>query len=305
MALAHHLKTTKRTTVIVGALAAGGALLFAAQAASAQECTREVLQRSAEDYIAAQETADWTNMHMALWVDYNEQLQNATLSTGVLTKPMKVDFHRELLDTAACKLFAEVVIADPAHPYVIGTVITNGGGPGATGPDFVGGVSSVVTDKANGWLFNPANTMKYSKAENWSPIPRADRDSRETLQAAADAYLDLFNNKNAKVPWGTPCARLEGGAYTSRAQPGSLNPDDSCNVGVPSGVPIVDRAYVIDPDLGAVTVLSHFGKDQEPDSHTFRVEHGKIKYVHTITACIKVANCGVKTSPAPQAQASR
>ena len=52
---------------------------------------------------------------------------------------------------------------------------------------------------------------------------------------------------------------------------------------------------------GAVAVLSHFGKDQEPDFHTFRVEHGKIKYVHTITACVKVANCGIKPSPAAQA----
>ncbi|MGZ3277776.1 MAG: hypothetical protein ACXWKY_18295, partial [Caulobacteraceae bacterium] len=117
------------------------------------------------------------------------------MSTGILSHPMKVDFHRELLDTAACKVFSEVVIADPAHPHVIGTVISTGGGPGITGPDVVGGISSVVTDKANGWLFNPANTKKYSEAENWGPIPAADRDSRQVLQAAADAYLNLFNDK--------------------------------------------------------------------------------------------------------------
>jgi hypothetical protein len=304
MALIHNRKITSRTSVILGAVAAGG-LLFAAHSASAQGCTRDILQGTADDYIAAQETADPTKMHMGLWVSYNEQMQDATMATGVLSKPMKVDFHRELLDTTACKIFSEVVIVDPAHPYVIGTVIQNGGGPGIVGPDVIGGIDSVWTDKKVGWLFNPANTKKYSEAENWGPIPAADRDSRQTLQAAADAYLDLFNNKNAKVPWGTPCARLEGGAYTSKAQPGSLNPDDSCNVGVPSGVPIVDRNYVIDPDLGAVSVLSHFGKDQEPDFHTFRVEHGKLKYVHTITACINKPNCGLPASPPPQAQASR
>ena len=304
MARTHDRKTTTRTSEVIGALAIAG-LLFAAQSASAQGCTREILQATADRYIAAQEAADPIKMRMGLWVNYNEQLEDATMATGVLSKPMKVDFHRDLLDTTACLVFSEVVIADPAHPYVIGTMITNGGGPGITGPDIIGAISSVVTDKANGWLFNPANTLKYSKAETWSPIPQADRDSRETLQAAADAYLDLFNNKKAKVPWGSPCARLEGGAYTSKAQPGALNPDDSCDVGVPSGVPIVDRTYVIDPDLGAVSVLSHFGKAQEPDVHTFRVEHGKIRYVHTITACIKVANCGVKAPPAPQAQATR
>ena len=304
MALARDRKITNRTSMMLGALAAGG-LLFAAHSASAQGCTREILQGTADSFIAAQETADPTKLYMGLWVDYNEQLQGQAMSTGVLSKPMKVDFHRALYDTENCRIFLEIVIADPAHPYVIGSIIQNGGGPGIAGPDVIGGINSVVTDQKNGWLFNPANTKKYSEAENWGPIPAAERDSRQVLQAAADAYLDLFNNKNAKVPWGTPCARLEGGAYTSKAQPGSLNPDDSCNVGVPNGVPIVDRTYVIDPELGAVSVLSHFGKDQEPDFHTFRVEHGKIKYVHTITACIKVPNCGVKGGPPPQAQASR
>ena len=53
--------------------------------------------------------------------------------------------------------------------------------------------------------------------------------------------------------------------------------------------------------LQAVTVVNHFGTNAEPDSHTFRVEHGKIRYVHTITAC-KIANCGLKLSPEIQAQ---
>ena len=121
--------------------------------------------------------------------------------------------------------------------------------------------------------------------------------------ASADAYLNLFNDKTVQVPWGTPCARLEGGLYTSKSAPGQpLAPTDTCNVGVPSGVPIVDRTYVIDVPHGAVAVLSHFGKAQEPDFHVFRIEHGKLKYVHTITACVKVANCGVKVSPQVEAQ---
>jgi hypothetical protein len=277
-----------------GALAAG-AMLLSATSALAQGCTRQDLQDTVSDYLAAQAAGDNTKLQMILWVDYNEQMQNATMSTGLLSKPLKIDFHRALLDTTSCSVFIEEVVTDPAKPMVIGQIVNTRGGS-------VSGMQVVYTDKANGWLFNPASTLKYSKAENWSPIPAADRDSRATLQAAADAYLNLFNDKTVKVPWGTPCARLEGGLYTSKAQPGSLNPDDSCNVGVPSGVPIVDRTYVIDPELGAVSVLSHFGKDQEPDFHTFRVEHGKIKYVHTITACIKVANCGVKVSPNVQAR---
>jgi hypothetical protein len=277
----------------LGAVLAGGLLLAAAPAFAQGGCSRDSLQTAAENYVAAQAAGDPFKMHMGLWVDYNEQLQNASMSTGVLSKPQKIDFHRNLLDTATCKTFTEMVITDPAHPYVIGTVVSVGG---MGGPGEVGGISSVVTDKANGWLFTPANTMKYSQAENWSEIPAAERDSRDTIVAAANAYLDLFNDKNVKVPWGAPCERLEGGLYTGKGAPGVSLPDDSCNVGVPSGVKIVNRAYVVDEALGAVAVVSNFGAGASPDVHTFRVEKGKIRYVHTITAC-STANCGLKLSP--------
>jgi hypothetical protein len=283
---------------MLGVLVAGG-LMFAAAPAFAQGgCSRDAMQATADSYLAAQATADPFKMHMGLWVDYNEQLQNATMSTGVLSKPLKIDFHRTLLDTAACKTFIEYVVTDPANPYVIGTVVSTGG---LGGPGDVSTISSVITDKVNGWLFSPANTLKYSQAENWSEIPPADRDSRATIIAAADAYLDLFNDKNVKVPWGAPCERLEGGLYTGKGGPGVSAPEDSCNVGVPSGVKIVNRTYVVDEALGAVAVVSNFGAGASPDVHTFRVEKGKLRYVHTITAC-STTNCGLKLSPEIQAR---
>jgi len=283
---------------VLGALLASGLLLASAPALAQGRCDREGLQAVAEAYVDAQQTANPFKMKMGLWVTYNEQLELGTMSTGLLSKPLKIDFHRNLLDTTACKTFSEIVVADPANPYVIGSVVSVGG---LGGPDEVSTVDVIYTDKVNGWLFSPANTLKYSKAENWSEIPAAERDSRATIIAAANAYLDLFNDKNVKVPWGTPCERLEGGLYTSKAAPGATLPDDSCAVGVPSGVKITDRAYVVDETLGAVAVLSRFGGNASPDVHTFRVEHGKLRYVHTITAC-KVSNCGLKLSADIQAR---
>ncbi len=282
----------------LGAVLAGGMLLAAAPALAQGRCDREGLQAVAEAYVDAQQTANPFKMHMGLWVTYNEQMELGTMSTGLLSKPLKIDFHRNLLDTTACKTFTEMVVTDPANSYVIGTVVSVGG---LGGPDEVSTIDAVYTDKVNGWLFSPANTLKYSKAENWSEIPPAERDSRATIIAAANAYLDLFNDKTVKVPWGSPCERLEGGLYTSKAAPGATLPDDSCNVGVPSGVKITDRTYVVDETLGAVAVQSHFGGNSSPDIHTFRVEHGKLRYVHTITAC-KVSNCGLKLSPEIQAR---
>lgn len=284
---------------VLGSALAGGLLLAAAPAfAQGGGCNRDGLQAVAEAYVAAQTTADPFKMHMGLWVTYNEQMELGTMSTGLLSKPLKVDFHRNLLDTVTCKTFSELVVTDPANPYVIGAVVSVGG---LGGPDEVSTIDAIYTDKVNGWLFSPANTLKYSKAETWSEIPAAERDSRATIIAAANAYLDLFNDKTVKVPWGSPCQRLEGGLYTGKGAPGTSSPEDSCNVGVPSGVKITDRAYVVDETLGAVAVLSHFGANSSPDVHTFRVEKGKLRYVHTITAC-KVSNCGLKLSPEIQAR---
>ena len=99
------------------------------------------------------------------------------------------------------------------------------------------------------------------------------------IQAAADAYLDIFNNKKVVVPWGTPCARLEGGSYTGKGLP-----TDSCNVGIPSSEDLTNRRYVIDETVGAVDVFLNFGGATGlPDSHQFRIESEKIRYVHTLT----------------------
>jgi hypothetical protein len=70
---------------------------------------------------------------------------------------------------------------------------------------------------------------------------------------------------------------------------GNGSPTDSCDVGVPSGVNIANRRFVVDPTIGAVVVYCTFGAGNAnggsgaPDTHLFRVENGKLKYVHTLT----------------------
>ena len=105
------------------------------------------------------------------------------------------------------------------------------------------------------------------------------------LVAAANAYLDAFlEGKKDLVPWGYPCNRTEGGAHA-----GNGSPRDSCDVGVPSGVNISNRRFVVDPTIGSVVVYCTFGAGNAtggsgaPDTHLFRVENGKLRYVHTLT----------------------
>jgi hypothetical protein len=282
--------------LFAAAALAGGLVLGAAPAfAQGFGCSQADLKAATDGYLATQASGDLGKMPMTLWVNYTEQGQDGTMSTGVISKPLKIDFHRSLFDTKSCQSFTEVIVTDPAHPWVLGVVLQVRGGQ-------IGAIQMLATDHDKGWLFNAANTLKYDQAETWTEIPAAERDSRDAILNAADAYLDLFNDKTVKVPWGSPCERLEGGMYTGKGAPGVSLPDDSCNVGVPSGVKIVDRQYVVDESLGAVAVISTFGNNQLPDVHTFRIEHGKLRYVHTITVC-KTYNCGFKLPDQLQAKA--
>ena len=98
-------------------------------------------------------------------------------------------------------------------------------------------------------------------------------------------YLDAFlEGKIDQVPWGFPCVRIEGGAYTGRGRD-----DDSCEVGVPAGVNITNRHFVVDEVTGSVVVFCTFGAggpnggSGSADTHLFRVEKGKLRYAHTLT----------------------
>ncbi|KAL7624928.1 hypothetical protein AAE478_004142 [Parahypoxylon ruwenzoriense] len=241
--------------------------LIAAQAAA--QCTRESLIAATDSLLAAQTEGKPDGISpLAESVAYLEAFKTADIKTGILSHPLKIDFNRSLHDTTACATYTEIIVTDASHPYVLGTQMRFADGN-------IANISTLVTDQGD-WLFNATGTYYWASREKWDVIPEADRDSREVIQAAADAYADIFNDKSVTVPWGSPCARLEGGAYT-----GSGSDSDRCDVGIPNGVQLVNRRYVIDETLGAVDVFIDFAS--VPDSHEFRVEKGKIRFVHTLT----------------------
>ncbi|TFK18618.1 hypothetical protein FA15DRAFT_729277 [Coprinopsis marcescibilis] len=233
------------------------------------QCSYSSLQQVTANYVTSQLTGDPGPLTSA--TTYTENFKPADISTGILAQPLRIDHNRSLHDTTQCATYTEIIVANGPAQYVIGTQIRLLDG-------VVNQVDSIITTEGD-WIFNATGTLYYASREDWFTIPEAERDTREVIQAGADAYLDLFNDPTVDVPWGTPCARLEGGAYTGRGLP-----TDSCNVGVPSGVPIVNRRYVIDETVGTVDTFVDFnGPGGRPDSHEFRLEKGKLRYIHTMT----------------------
>lgn len=240
-------------------------------------CTRGGLQDAVDLYVEAQSTGDLANMPLANGLGYWENEQRIDIDDGLIMKALEIDHHRSLLDADSCQTFTEVIVTDEEEPYVLGTRMR-------VNHDKIAEIEIIWTTTGY-WLFNADAYLRYSSSEDWSPIAAEQRDSRGTLVAAANAYLDAFlEGKIDQVPWGFPCVRIEGGAYTGRG-----SPDDSCEVGVPAGVNIANRRFVVDEVIGSVVVYCTFGAggpnggSGSPDTHLFRVENGKLRYVHTLT----------------------
>ena len=246
-------------------------------------CVRSGLQRAVDLYIEAQTKGDTSGLPLPPGVGYVENMERVDIATGLISTPLKIDHHRSLLDESTCQTFTEVIVTNPEKPYVLGTRLR-------VNHDKIVEIEILWTTTGY-WLFNAENYLKYSSTEDWGPIRAEARDSRSTLIAAANAYLDAFlERKIDRVPWGFPCVRVEGGAYTGRD-----SPTDSCEVGVPAGVNIVNRRFVVDEVIGSVVVFCTFGAggptggSGSPDTHLFRVENGKLRYVHTLTHLLQSA----------------
>lgn len=237
--------------------------------AAAANCTREFLGTSADSLVAAQTSGKPSLLKpLSDSLVYRENYAAATFKSGILATALKIDHSRHSLDTTQCATYTELISATGPKPYVIGVQMyfTNGA---------ISKIDTLTTSTGD-WLFNATGTLRWASKEDWGTIPEAKRDSRAVIQAAADAYCDVFSNKSVVVPFGRPCSRLEGGSYT-----GSGGPNDRCDVGIPSGVSLTNRRYVIDETVGAVDVFLSF--TGIPDSHEFRVEGSKIRFVHTMT----------------------
>lgn len=272
-----------------------GALLAPATGFAQINCTRDGLKAATDLYIAAQTKGDISGLPLATGLGYVENFKTMNINEGLIKTAMKIDHHRSLLDTSTCQTFTEVIVSDKASPYALGTRLRVNHG-------MIAEIEMLWTTTGY-WLFNADNYLKFSSSEDWGVIPAARRDTRATLVSAANAYLDAFlEGKMDLVPWGFPCNRTEGGMHTGKGAP-----DDSCQVGVPSGVNIANRHFVVDETIGAVVAFCTFGAGSAtggsgaPDTHLFRVENGKLRFVHTLTHLLQ-ANGPGKGKGAPAGQ---
>ena len=237
-------------------------------------CTRAELKAATAAYVEAQRTGNLSGLNLDPKAHFLENMATVERGAGTWNTALPIAHTMSLHDDKRCKTFTEIVVTGP-RPYVIGTRLYLHQGR-------VIRVDSIVT-KPGDWLFNANSYLKYTSAENWQPVLKYQHTAPSEMIRGANAYLDAFADKFTDVPWGQPCARLEGGAYTNRDN----KPDASCEVGIPAGVLyLVNRDYLVDEEMGAINVFCRFGSSVTggPDSHTFKYIDGKLRAVHTLSA---------------------
>jgi hypothetical protein len=248
-------------------------------------CTRSELKAATAAYVAAQKSGDLSGLPLDPKAHFLENMQTVERGKGLWNTPLPVADALSFHDSTRCKTFTQMIVTEGGKPYVIGTRLYMHAGK-------IIRVDSLVTHPGD-WLFNANAYLTYSKKEDWSDLPKGQTTAPAEMIRGANAYLDSFSDKFTEVPWGIPCARLEGGAYTNR----TADPKASCNVGIPAGVLyIVNRDYLVDDEKGVINVFCRFGNSTSgmPDSHSFRYVDGKIHGVHTLSV-------NLTSTPSPQA----
>jgi hypothetical protein len=236
----------------------------------AADCTRDGLLAAAAAYVAAQTAGSTSTLTLASNFTYTENNKVVTVTSGVLSKALKIDLTRSTADVVQCASYTMIISASGKNPYVLATQIRHNSNDTTS-------ISMIETIAATtgSLFFNASLTLSYIKAEDWSPVSASSQalTSRDALKAAGDDYLDMWTDAKAadKIPWGTNCERVEGSRLTkpcggSLPHGGSTKSND-------------DRRYVIDETIGSVDVLCAFNSlGDYPDSHEIRIVDGKVKY---------------------------
>jgi len=284
------------------------ALYFAGAALAVPPCDPQklvVLERAWNELIR---TGELRRFNFAMGPDlvYKENDKTLDIRKGITSKALDVSANRAFYDTTLCKIFAEHVVTNPEHPYVINAQVYVVDGR-------VSELDVLVTDKGD-FTFNATTYQAIGYSQKWGLIPKSERSTREYLKDAGDAYLEHLHSR-APFPVRAPCMILSSGYDSSK---GNDTVDACTHEPYKPGDPIQtmhNRRYLIDEvcidwlkmlslliscdqSFGVVNIFTLFtGLDKNltaaliPDSHLFRLENGKIRYIHLAAACIN-PNCG-------------
>jgi hypothetical protein len=161
---------------------------------AARACDRAAILQTVDEFMLAQTAGQPGAVHnLGSSFVYQENNRTGDIKTGILSQALHLDHNHTIVDLTACASYTELISIDAAKPYVTGTQIQHLSDDGMR----IATIDAIVSTTGS-WLFNASQTLHYVLLEKWDVIePAEKRDTRQTLRAAADAYLDMWSNKSA------------------------------------------------------------------------------------------------------------
>src|SRR6478735_8430833 len=92
---------------VLGIAASGLLALATPAAAQGGQCSHETLQDVANRYVKAQHDGSVFALPVGEWVDYRENYQLVSTTTGVIGQPAEFAWHVDLVDPGSCRVFVQ------------------------------------------------------------------------------------------------------------------------------------------------------------------------------------------------------
>ena len=209
------------------------------------------------------------------------------INEGLIKTAMKIDHQRSLLDTSTCQTFTEVIVSDKANPYALGTRLRVNHG-------LIAEIEMMWTTTGY-WGFNVDNYLKYTSSEDWGVNPRCQ--ARHPRDAGSPPRtLTWMRSSKGKWTWcrGVSPATAPRAACIPARELRMIPVRLAYRAASTSRTGTSSSMRRLEPwwPSARSAPANATGGSGAPDTHLFRVENGKLRFVHTLTHLLQANGPG-------------
>jgi L-amino acid N-acyltransferase YncA len=258
-------------------------------AQAAADCDRQCLKGLLEQYLTAIEKHDPSSLPLARSVKFTENGEQLHVGEGFWKTAGHAEPYRlYVLDPkgGAAALQTIVKEGDAVAQVLLRLKVED---------KKISEIETLVVRKGDQQFFKPEVLPTLSKAFN-EPVPAKERNTREELLKAADAYFVAIHSEGTPeytpAPFGKGMNRYENGVQTTNVPfngHGPTTAGEQLDKAVFKGVKVMDRRYpVVDEENGTVLGIVTFRGDA-PDrktmlllSEVFKVSGGELREIRAV-----------------------
>lgn len=277
----------------------------------AQQSERTNLMALVDQYLAALETKDTSNLPLAENVKFTENGKELAVGEGFWATAGKPLLKITLIDTQQDGVHIQAVMEEPYSAETVGAGTPQMGGmpaakaepkpaEGTIRPILFAARLKVENEKIteietiiareNEFAMNlpggGAEGVLATKDQDWDTIlPIEQRTPRQVMIDAADKYFDMFAEEpTVSVPFAKVCDRWENGFQTTKGGSFAGGPEMPAHDCSPKGLVISNhgpRRFLVDEEKGLVVAYVHFAGGL-PDCHISRMKDGEVDLIQAV-----------------------